>query len=112
MPQDVPQHVLESIGADGPIEYPNVERSGHGRAPSSASEAANGARSAEELLRRLSLTGIDTSPQLDLIDPHSAHPSLGLSGNVISATFAVPYKVGYTTTGEWVRSLVPPLLYD
>ncbi|KJX93404.1 alpha,alpha-trehalose-phosphate synthase subunit Tps2 like protein [Zymoseptoria brevis] len=82
-----PTHVLESIGAQGAPEYSN----GNG-----ASESAHG----EALLRRLSLhakPNLDTAPW----DPRAAHPDLNLSGNVISATFCVPYKIGYTTTGEW-----------
>jgi trehalose 6-phosphate synthase/phosphatase len=75
-----PTHVLEAIGAQGP----NREF-----------ESANG----EALLRRLSLKPDANSSDFD---PHAAHPSLGLSGNVISAAFCVPYKIGYTTTGEWV----------
>lgn len=34
-------------------------------------------------------------------DPRAAHPSLNLSGRVISATFAVPYKLGYSPGKDW-----------
>lgn len=96
-----PQHVLESIGADASAEYGHSSRN-TGQSHSGASEAAAGAWNGEELLRRLSLTGQSSRIDAELIDPRNAHPSLGLSGNVISASFCVPYKVGYTTTGEWV----------
>lgn len=100
---NAPKHVLEAVGASGQQEYFS-DRAGSANAPSSAQEAANGAKNGEDILRRLSLTG--SKPDFDSIDPRTAHPGLGLSGNIISATFAVPYKVGYTTSGEWVGSTV------
>lgn len=68
----------------------------------SPTEAAAGARSGEELLRRLSLVS-DPSAKHDLadIDPRAAHPGLNLSGRVISATFAVPYNIGYSPGNDW-----------
>ena len=36
------------------------------------------------------------------IDPRTAHPGLHLSGNVISATFTIPYKIGYNAGADWV----------
>lgn len=102
---NAPQHVLEAVGASGQQEYFS-DRTGSANVPSSAHEAANGAKNAEDLLRRLSLTGTQSKPDFDSIDPRTAHPGLGLSGNIISATFAVPYKVGYTTSGEWVGCTV------
>lgn len=103
-----PQHVLEAVGAvgKGPEDLNAARGNGASsrRRPSSPREAASGARNGEELLRRLSLTGGPRpGPELESIDPHSAHPGLSLSGNVISAAFCVPYKIGYTTGGEWVR---------
>lgn len=88
-----PPHVLEAVGADGSTD----------RRRSSPSEAAAGARDGEELLRRLSLTGQAPKQDVADVDPRTAHPGLSLSGNVISAAFCVPYKIGYTSTGEWVR---------
>lgn len=79
------------------------------RRPSSPSEAAAGARSGEELLRRLSLNG--QRPQNSdkpESDPRVTHPSLNLSGNVISATFAVPYKISYASGCEWVSATSTP----
>ncbi|KAK4545038.1 hypothetical protein LTR36_003589 [Oleoguttula mirabilis] len=40
-------------------------------------------------------------PDLADVDPRSAHPNLHLSGHVISATFCVPYKLGYTPGADW-----------
>lgn len=72
-------------------------------AATSPSEVAAGARSGEELLRRLSLTGDpNKKPDLADVDPRAAHPSLNLSGGIISATFCVPYSVGYNPGVEWV----------
>lgn len=72
-------------------------------ATTSPSEVAAGARSGEELLRRLSLIGDpNRKPDLADVDPRAAHPSLNLSGGIISATFCVPYSIGYTPGFEWV----------
>lgn len=84
-------------GANSPapvaVDPPSQQR------PSSPSEAAAGARSPEEVLRRLSLR--DARPDVHENDPRKTHPSLNLSGHVISATFCVPYKVGYCPDAEW-----------
>ena len=78
-------------------------KSTKGRRPSSPTEVAAGARSPEELLRRLSLA-VQRPRQQSVtdVDPRLAHPGLSLSGNVISATFCVPYKINYAPDGEWV----------
>ncbi|KAF2807930.1 uncharacterized protein BDZ99DRAFT_420584 [Mytilinidion resinicola] len=70
--------------------------------PASPTEAAAGARSGEDLLRKLSLIG-DTvgKPDLADVDPRAAHPGLNLSGGVISATFCVPYQIGYSPGLDW-----------
>lgn len=72
-----------------------------GRA-SSPTEVAAGARSGEELLRKLSLMQ-DPSYKQDLadVDPRAAHPGLNLSGRIISATFAVPYNIGFSPGNDW-----------
>ncbi|KAF7506640.1 hypothetical protein GJ744_011572 [Endocarpon pusillum] len=62
--------------------------------------AAKGARSPAELLRRMSLVGHSKSESFDF-DPREQYPSLELTGNVISATFCIPYKVGLTADGGW-----------
>jgi trehalose 6-phosphate synthase/phosphatase len=68
----------------------------------SPTEAAAGAQTGEELLRRLSLVK-EPSFKEDLadVDPRAAHPNLNLSGRVISATFAIPYNIGYTEGKDW-----------
>ena len=71
--------------------------------PSSPTEAVAGARTGEELLRRLSLVGDPTSKHdLADVDPRAAHPGLNLSGGVISTTFCVPYTLGYRPGLDWV----------
>jgi trehalose 6-phosphate synthase/phosphatase len=62
--------------------------------------AAKGARTPAELLRRMSLIGHSRSDSFDF-DPRDQYPNLDLSGNVISATFCIPYKVGFAANGEW-----------
>lgn len=89
LPQELPPHILESIGAKGASEYGN-------------GADTNGSATGEELLRRLSFAASGQSSDGQPFDPRAAHPDLHLSGNVISAAFCVPYKIGYTTTGEWV----------
>jgi trehalose 6-phosphate synthase/phosphatase len=74
-----------------------------GERPESPTEAAAGASSGQDLLRRLSLIP-DPSFKKELadLDPRAAHPGLNLSGRVISATFALPYNVGHTHDKDWV----------
>ncbi|OCK84490.1 glycosyltransferase family 20 protein [Lepidopterella palustris CBS 459.81] len=69
---------------------------------SSPTEAAAGARTGEELLRRLSLVG-DPTAKRDFVDldPRAAHPGLNLSGGVISVTFCVPYHIGFSPGLDW-----------
>jgi trehalose 6-phosphate synthase/phosphatase len=62
--------------------------------------ATKGAKTPAELLRRMSLIGHSRSESFDF-DPREQYPSLDLSGNVISATFCIPYKVGFAANGEW-----------
>ncbi|KAH7349105.1 glycosyltransferase family 20-domain-containing protein [Pyrenochaeta sp. MPI-SDFR-AT-0127] len=71
----------------------------------SPTEVAAGARSGEELLRRLS-TVEDPATKNDLadVDPRAAHPGLNLTGRIISATFAVPYSLGHSPGNEWELS--------
>ena len=70
----------------------------------SPTQVAAGARSGEELLRRLSLT--HTSPMKDNkdLDPRASHPNLNLSGRIISATFVVPFKLKVVPGDEWASS--------
>lgn len=74
-----------------------------GKSPSTPAEAAGGATSGVELLRRLSLVG-GMSPISPEVDPRTAHPGLHLSGRIISAAFCIPYKLGYRSGSDWVLS--------
>lgn len=91
-------------GAQWNSNYIEPSQSTNGARPSSPTEAAAGARSPEELLRRLSLTVQPSKrPSEADFDPRVAYPGLGLTGHVISATFCVPYKISYSPEGDWVR---------
>ena len=84
-------------------DYVQPMKLNNGRRPSSPAEAVAGARSPEEVLRRLSLASQSSKyPAIATFDPRTAYPGLELSGNVISATFCVPYKIDYGSAGEWV----------
>ncbi|MCJ1442708.1 MAG: threalose-6-phosphate phosphatase [Stictis urceolatum] len=68
-------------------------------APQSPTSIASSAQSSAELLRKLSL--VDASrPAFADLDPKSAYPSLGLSGNIISASICIPHSVSFKD-GEW-----------
>lgn len=110
----------EANGAESPdIETPTPESPSSGpqwnansyfapregaKAPDSPTQFASGARSPADLLRRLSL--IDSNrPAIPEVDPRESHPSLHLSGGIISATFCIPHSVGFKKGAEWVRIL-------
>lgn len=81
----------------------STAESNESRRPISPTEAARGAKTGEELLRRLSLAAQrspDAAP-VD-VDPRSGHEGLSLSGHVISATFTVPYKIAHKPGEAWV----------
>lgn len=71
--------------------------------PETPAAAASGAKSGEELLRRLSLVDA-TPPTVPESIPQQAHPGLHLTGRVISATFCIPYKLGFRPNSDnpWV----------
>jgi len=85
------------------FSLPQAQHSVASPTPESPVEAAKGARSGQELLRRLSLVD---SPSAEpwTADPRTTYPGLHLSGNVISATFCIPYEVGHKPGGEWELS--------
>lgn len=69
----------------------------------SPSDAASGAKTNQEILRRMSLVGgLKRRDSLFDIDPRAANPSLGLSGGVISATFCIPHSLQYRKGKDWV----------
>lgn len=67
-------------------------------------EAASGATSNHDILRRMSLSspGLQRKESLADIDPRAANPNLGLSGGVISATFCIPHSLQYQKGHDWV----------
>ncbi|KAI9837762.1 MAG: hypothetical protein M1819_006696 [Sarea resinae] len=68
--------------------------------PDSAGNAALGAQTHKDVLRRLSL--IDAGkPETPELDPRDAHPGLTLSGRIISAAFCIPYNVGFRSGVDW-----------
>lgn len=94
----------------GPQWNPNSSSAVSDDRASSPTDVAAGAKSPDEILRRLSRPNLDPAAKSDLadIDPKAAHPNLNLSGGVISATTAVPYSIGYSPGNDWV-SRIPPL---
>jgi len=69
----------------------------------SPSDAASGATSNREILRRMSLSGgPKRQDSLSELDPRAANPSLGLSGGIISATFCIPHSLQYKKGADWV----------
>ncbi|KAI0468199.1 trehalose-phosphatase [Xylaria cf. heliscus] len=69
------------------------------RLPASPTNLIRGAMSGEEVLRRMSQAAVGHNESID--DIRSAAPDLGLTGNIISATFTAPYTVKYYNNGEW-----------
>jgi trehalose 6-phosphate synthase/phosphatase len=70
----------------------------------SPSDAAAGAKTNDEILRRMSVPspGLQRKDSVLDIDPRAANPSLGLSGGVISATFCIPHSLQYRKGQDWV----------
>ena len=85
------------------FSLPQGQSSDGSGAAGSPVDIAKGARSGKELLRRLSLVDSRGAESLD-VDPRTAHPGLRLSGNVISATFCIPYQLTHGPGGEWALS--------
>ena len=70
----------------------------------STNDNSTGTRTTLDAQRRLSLPGQrQRHRSVTDADPRSLHPELHLSGNVISATFCLPYEVKYGQGGDWVR---------
>lgn len=75
----------------------------YAKSPMSPADAASGATSGPELLRRLSLIGgAHLSPATPVIDPRADHPGLQLTGRIISASLCIPYKVAHQAGQDWV----------
>jgi trehalose 6-phosphate synthase/phosphatase len=72
----------------------------------SPSDAASGARSHHDILRRMSLSSQTQQRHDSLadVDPRAANPSLALSGGVISATFCIPHSLQLRSGADWVSN--------
>ncbi|ETS75603.1 hypothetical protein PFICI_12547 [Pestalotiopsis fici W106-1] len=66
---------------------------------SSPTEASKGTMSGQEVLRRMSLSSRGRRESIG--DIKAAVPDLALTGNIISATFTLPYSLKYRTGGDW-----------
>lgn len=80
--------------------------------PGVPASAVSGAESGQELLHRLSLVdGTRPAAQEEL--PQQEHPGLYLTGRVISATFCIPYKLGFHPNSDepWVRYCLVSYLF-
>ncbi|TVY87658.1 Trehalose-phosphatase [Lachnellula willkommii] len=95
----------EYEGSDHPSETSyfahdiNKQRSAMAQSPT---DAASGAKSNRDILRRISLTsGLQRQDSLTDMDPRAANPSLSLSGGIISATFCIPHTLTYRKGAEW-----------
>jgi trehalose 6-phosphate synthase/phosphatase len=100
------QHVHYDDVSPGPNWNANTYHAPKNEEASDASPglAATDAKSAEEAIRKLNMAGSADAAKKDLtdVDPRAAHPGLGLSGHIISATFVVPYSIGFAPDKEWV----------
>ncbi|OAL51906.1 alpha,alpha-trehalose-phosphate synthase-like protein subunit Tps2 [Pyrenochaeta sp. DS3sAY3a] len=88
----------------GPSWNANAYFADQQRADAAGAQATEGSGgpSGEELLQKLSIGQESlTKPDLADVDPRAAHPSLNLSGRIISATFAVPYSIGHSPGNDW-----------
>lgn len=84
-----------------PSKVPEADESsqaGTGGA-SSPTEASRGTMSGQEVLRRMSLSSRGRRESIS--DIKAAVPDLALTGNIISATFTLPYSLKYRNGGEW-----------
>lgn len=106
-------HAADAGGSrDNPGYFPKVDR-GVVASPDpldasvaqSPSQAAAGAKSGHEILRRMSLGAMGGRRQ-SMSDFRAAHPDLSLSGNIISATFNIPHALKYRKGSDWVRLLL------
>ncbi|TVY42817.1 Trehalose-phosphatase [Lachnellula subtilissima] len=95
----------DTEGSDHPSETSyfahdiNKVRSAIAQSPTAA---ASGAKSNQDLLRRISLTsGLGRQDSLIDMDPRAANPSLSLSGGIISATFCIPHTLKYRKGADW-----------
>ena len=74
--------------------------------PDSPTVVAAGFKSSADLLRRLSLIDSDRPASLET-NPQAAHPSLHLSGGIISASICIPHSLGLRDEKHWVSNGIP-----
>ncbi|KAH7409980.1 alpha,alpha-trehalose-phosphate synthase-like protein subunit Tps2 [Phaeosphaeria sp. MPI-PUGE-AT-0046c] len=73
-----------------------ADKAGPAKKPSTSASAA------KETDNKASTIQIEESKHdLADVDPRAAHPGLNLSGRIITATFAVPYNIGYSPGKDW-----------
>lgn len=70
----------------------------------SPTEAAAGAQSDREVLRRMSLSASHSHESKADYDPKLENPSLSLSGSIISANFCIPHSLNFRKGKDWVRT--------
>jgi trehalose 6-phosphate synthase/phosphatase len=87
--------------------FPSPSRPVYESIAQSPLEAAEGAKSDYEVLRRMSLNTVGRREALADIDPREAYPNLSLTGSVISATFCVPYELEFRKGSDWVSHKTP-----
>jgi hypothetical protein len=93
-----------SSGAEESYFARNIHKGGKTMGAQSPMEAASGATSNQEILRRMSMGSptLQRKDSLFEVDPRATNPSLTLSGGVISATFCIPYSLKYRKGQDWV----------
>lgn len=89
----------DNVGANGPSGSQNATSNEPAESPGNV---AQGISSGAELLSRLSLANA-SHPKASLTHPED-HSDLDLSGRIISATFSIPYKLGFRPGEQWVRA--------
>lgn len=95
-------YASDSNGAVAQSYFAHDVQKLRGQLAQSPSEAAEGAKSGHDILRRMSLSSHQRHVSLIDVDPRAANPSLSLSGSVISATFCIPYSLQYRKGRDWV----------
>jgi trehalose 6-phosphate synthase/phosphatase len=101
-----------SSGSDSPSYFSQSDHrlitAEPGTIAQSPSEAAAGATSVGEILRRMSLATMGRRESLTEI--RATNPDLALSGNIISAAFNIPHSFKYRKGADWVSYDYVPVL--
>jgi hypothetical protein len=118
VPPVTPQVNLDSRAGHNQVQHPtggpspeDVERNHDGSQiarPASPSQIAAGARSSQELLRRLSLPMSSSAARESKIsNPRARYDNLNLSGRIISVNFLIPFTAKISQDGGWVCCILP-----